>query len=489
MNVHLLLLIVYSIALVTLGLWVGRLVRNTREFFVAGRTLGAPLIFSTILASNIGAGSTVGAAGLAFRDGLSAWWWNGSAAIGSIFLALFIGPRIWAIASRHGLYTAGDFLELRYGRTVRGLVTSLIWLGTLSILAGQLIAGAAVLTVVAGVPRWLGTIASAVVMTVYFMAGGLLSSAWVNAVQLIVLLGGFAVAVPIVVGNVGGLAALAAPPALPLPATGAVAPDFTSFMYSSGPGSGVALLALLGPAFIISPGLLQKVYGASSERAVRIGVGVQAIALGLFAFIPVVLGMAARVSHPEISSPNLVLPTVLVEQLPVALGSLALAAVYSAEVSTCDALLFMLATSLSQDLYKRFLRPGASDAQLLRVARLASLAGGAGGVVLAIQLPTVTAALGIFYSLLGVSLFVPVVGGLYNRRAGALEAMTSIAAGILTRLGVQFATGGAGLGWVDPSLAGLVAAGLAFIAVRAARRTASDPEGTPAAGRTPRRGD
>ena len=85
--------------------------------------------------------------------------------------------------------------------------------------------------------------------------------------------------------------------------------------------------------------------------------------------------MSARVTHPGITDPNLVLPTVLIEQLPSWLGALALAAVFSTEVNTCDAILFMLSTSLSQDLYKRFLRPEATDAQLLRVARLAAVAG------------------------------------------------------------------------------------------------------------------
>jgi len=172
-------------------LTVARFVRGSSDFFVAGRRLNAPLVFATVLASNIGAGATIGATGLGYRDGISAWWWSGSAAIGSIFLALFVGPRLWRIAAERNLYTAGDYLETRYGPTVRAIVASLIWLATLSILAGQLIAGAAVLTVVAGVPRWVGTMISALVMTVTFVSGGLLGSTWVNAVQLVVLLCGF----------------------------------------------------------------------------------------------------------------------------------------------------------------------------------------------------------------------------------------------------------------------------------------------------------
>src|SRR5262249_57142455 len=127
-----------------------------KGFFVAGRQLGPGLIFSTMPAANIGGGSTVGATGLGYRDGLSAWWWVGSAAAGSAVLALWIGPRIRRVAAARDLKTVGDFLELRYGRQVRASVSVLLWLGSLAIPAGQLIAVATSLDVVAGVPQDIG---------------------------------------------------------------------------------------------------------------------------------------------------------------------------------------------------------------------------------------------------------------------------------------------------------------------------------------------
>ena len=463
MNPALLLLIVYSVALVAVGLWVSRLVRDSGAFFVAGRSLTAPLLFATVLASNIGAGSTVGAAGLAYTDGIATWWWNGAAAIGSVFLAFWIGPRIWELAATHNFYTAGDYLEFRYSALVRGLLASLIWLGTLSILAAQLMAGAAVLEVVAQTPRWLGTIISAVVMTIYFVAGGLLSSAWVNAVQLVVLLSGLVVAVPIALASVGGLDAVLSSPQVPA--------HFDDVWYSSGPGSGWTRLILLGPAFIISPGLLQKTYGAANPRAIRVGLGSQALVLALFAFVPVLLGMAARVAHSDIPEARLVLPTLLVEQLPTWLGALGLAAIFSAEVSTCDAILFMLSTSLSKDLYKRFIRPDATDQQVLRVARLAAVLGGLGGVVLALRMESIVQALDIFYALLTVSLLVPIVGGLYIARATTMHALTSIVAGVTTLIVLRVYFTGVSR-WLDPTLWGLVAAAVAFFLMLALRPVA-----------------
>ena len=122
MTLSLALLLVYSVLQVALGLWIGRRVRGGGDFFVAGRRLLGRIRSSRpSLPSNIGAGSTVGATGLGWEHGLSAWWWNGSAGLGSLALAFWVGPRIWREAKAHGDLTVGDFLERHYGRPLRGL--------------------------------------------------------------------------------------------------------------------------------------------------------------------------------------------------------------------------------------------------------------------------------------------------------------------------------------------------------------------------------
>jgi len=429
LNATLLFLLAYSAGLIALGLWIGRRVKETGSFFVAGRSLGPVLLFATVLAANIGAGSTVGAAGLGYRDGLAAWWWVGSAAIGTALLAFWIGPRIWRVAKQQDLYTVGDYLELRYGPSVRGIVAALLWLATLAILAGQLIAFAWILEVVAGIPKWAGCLIAGGVMTIYFTAGGLLTSAWVNLVQLVVLIIGFAIALPWALSAAGGWQAVVA--------TAPARSDYFGFF--SGGGSGIIYVALLVPAFIISPGLIQKVYGARDERTVRLGVGLSAAALLLFAAVPPVIGILAHAFAPELANQELALPTVLTLAVPPAVGAIGLAAVFSAEVSSADAILFMLSTSLSEDLYKRFVKPGATDRQVLGVARRAAVLGGAAAVALALGLPSVIGALSVFYTFLGVSLFVPVVVGLHSRRPGTPEALWAIGAGVLLVLAARLA--------------------------------------------------
>ena len=103
MSLPLTVLLLYAAFLMAVGLWVGRRVHGSSDFFVAGRRLGPGLIFATLLAANLGPGTTVNAAGLAYRDGLSAWWWVGSAGIGSIVLAFWVGPRLREDRAKWGL--------------------------------------------------------------------------------------------------------------------------------------------------------------------------------------------------------------------------------------------------------------------------------------------------------------------------------------------------------------------------------------------------
>ena len=462
MSLHLTVLLVYAGLLMTLGLWVGRRVQSTSEFFVAGRRLGPGLIFATLLAANLGAGTTVNAAGLGYRDGLSAWWWVGSAGIGSIVLALWVGPRLRRLAAAHDLHTVGDFLEHRYGPQVRATIATLLWVGSVGLLAAQLIAMGFVLNAVTGLDRWVGSVIGGIVVTVYFTAGGLLTSVWVNVVQLGVMVVGFSVALPLIITSVGGLGPV-------VEATRGIDGYWNPWQ---GGGSGWFYIAMLGPSFIVSPGILQRVYAARDDHAVRLGVGLNGVAMLLFAVVPALLGMIARSVSPDLSDQNLALPTLMLESLPPIVGALGLAAIFSAEVSSADAILFMLATSLSRDLYRRFVRPEASDAQVLRVARLAAVVGGTLGTVVAMFSDSIVDALRIFYTLLSVSLFVPVIVGLYVRRVRTPEAIASIGTGVTVAAVVQTTAGPGGVAGLDPAMLGLGAALAAMLAAMVVTRNA-----------------
>jgi SSS family solute:Na+ symporter len=440
------ILIVYALAMIVLSLIVARRAQNSSDFFVAGRRLGAGLMAATLLAANIGAGSTIGATGLGYRIGWAAWWWVGAAGIGSLLLAFTIAPKIWRVARDNHLYTVGDYLEFRYNKHVRGLAAALLWVGSLIIFAGQLIGGAALLNVVAGIHKTTGYLIAALVVTFYFSLGGLHTAVRVNVLQLAVKLVGFLLALLYLLTNVHW-----SPPVAASDATG------------NSLATPLFYLATFTPAFIISPGILQKVFAARDEQSVRFGVGVNAAGLLLFAIVPALMGSVARMTFPNLPNSELALPTLLTSALPFWLGALLLAAIFAAELSAADAVLFMLTTSLSKDLYKAHLNPSADDQRLMQIARLVAIGCGALGTLLAMWLETVYAALTIFYTLLTAALFLPMIVGLYSKRVTAKAALVSMIVSVGVTFAVHFVSQQQHYWGIPAVIFGIVAGGLAMM--------------------------
>jgi SSS family solute:Na+ symporter len=217
-------------------------------------------------------------------------------------------------------------------------------------------------------------------------------------------------------------------------------------------------LVLLVPSFLISPGILQKVYGARDSFVARNGVLLNALGLLLFAALPAVLGVVAHSLYPELQNRELALPTLMLHQMPFWLGALALAAVFSAELSAADAVLAMLSTSFARDWVQGYWHPGLTAEELLRLTRIVSMIAGLLGVLLALWLPSVVSALQIFYGLLTVSLFVPLVFGLYWPRPRSRAALAAIVAGVVSTSSVQAFHGATGSGVLTPVACGILAA-------------------------------
>ena len=445
MNGYVWVIALYSILLIAIGFFMTKRVKGSADFFVGGRNFGTLLLFITLIAPNIGAGSTVGVAGLGYKLGISAMWWIVASALGTFILAFWVGPAIWRLAKKHQFYTLGDYLEFRYHRNFRGLISLLMAVGTIAIFAGQLMGIAWILSVVADVSKTTGILIGAAVVVLYFGAGGLVSAAYVNALEATVKLVGFFVAVPLVMNFVGGWNGLETQVAQRLGDPELLAAYFS--LDGAGLTTILGFFLMLTPSFFISPGLIGKIYGARDESTVRKSTALCGLVMLAFALIPAVLGMAASVVAPGLVERDLALPIVMKECMPFWASALALAAIFSAEVSAADAVLYMITSSFTKDLYKTFINPDIADEELLRHSRFVTLAAGAVGVGLAILLPNVISALSIFYSLMSVSLTAPLLFGLLSRRPSTLAAFLSAGIGIVSTVALQFGNAGKGI-WI-----------------------------------------
>lgn len=456
MNYYLITIIIYALILIGLGWTIGKHVKGAAEFFVGNRSFGWPLLFTTLIAANIGAGSTVGVTGLAYKFGLSSWWWIGCSGLGSLILAYFVGPKVWQAAAKYNLFTMGDYLDMRYSKSFRAITSTMMAVGTLALFSGQLIGIAWILNVVAGIDKLYGIIIAAIVVTIYFSAGGIASAAIVNIIELVVILLGFIIATPFAISYVGGLDGLHSM------VTANLANAALADKYFAWDGIGyttiIGYFLMLTPAFCISPGLVGKVYAAKNPKAVKVGTLLNGIVQLLFAFLPLLIGMCAYAAFPNLSNQELALPTAMKEMMPFGIACLALAAIFAAEVSTADTVLYMLATSLSKDLYKTLFNPDVSDEQLLSFSRKATVTCGIVGIIVAHFMANIITALSIFYSLMTVSLAAPFLFGLFSKKASVKGAFWSAGIGVVVTLALQFFNHGKGIWILNATSTGIICA-------------------------------
>ena len=181
----------YCLVIIGVGLWVSRErkghKKDTKDYFLAGKTLPFWAIGASLIASNISAEQFIGMSGSGFRIGLAIASYEWMAAVTLLLVAWFFLP----IYLKKGIFTMPQFLEERYDHRVRMLL-AVFWLLVYVFvnLTSVLYLGALAMEGIMGVPMWGGILALAAFATVYSVYGGLKAVAWTDVVQVVVLIGG-----------------------------------------------------------------------------------------------------------------------------------------------------------------------------------------------------------------------------------------------------------------------------------------------------------
>ena len=420
--------ILYVGILFLIGSWRSRRVRTGDDFLIAGRTLPARVLVFTLLATWIGSGSLFAGAGLGYRAGFPALWQSAGAWVG-IALIYFIAPRVRRIAQ----YTVPDILELRYGPAARVLGTITTVLAYSTIAAYQFRGGGRLLGLAAGVEPSTGALITAIVCVAYTSLAGMLSIAYLDVGNGLMMTVGVTLAIAFLIGDAGGVSS----------AVGALRPDQVSLFGTLGTTEPAALALFLPTLFLLlgEANMYQKFFSARDERAARLAVvgwiaGTIVVEIlidstGVFAST-VVPGLATAESEE-------IVIRVAMQVLPKALGLLLVCGAAAIIISTANSFLLTPATNLIRDVYQRFVNPSVTDRQVLLYTRLIVTCLGALGYIAGNFFPTILSMALWAYTMYGAGVTPALLGAFIWPRASRLGGVLSILAGMLTTLAWEIA--------------------------------------------------
>ena len=195
------IVIIYFLILIFIGSRSFKVVKNVNSFFVADRGGNLFLIAGSLFATIIGGSSTVGMAGLGYKNGLVGAWWLLVGAIGLFALGIFLAERVRG----YSLYTLPEILEKHYGREAKFIASGLIVIAWMGIIAGQIVASGKILGIILNIsPSLLMTII-AFVFTAYTLLGGQHSVVRTDTIQGLIIITAILVSVPLCLDKAGGL--------------------------------------------------------------------------------------------------------------------------------------------------------------------------------------------------------------------------------------------------------------------------------------------
>lgn len=435
-------IVLYFSAVLAIGLWGYRKTRTEVDFLAAGRSIG-PIVGGAVLAATqISAGTFVGTMGRHYSTGISFFYiWLGVWA-GWIASALWVAPKL----RRLGALTVPDYIAARFGsETARVLSALLIIISYTIYLVAQFQASGEIASAVFGAPPVLGMALVIASTTVYTLLGGVRSSSYIEFLQTLIMVSGLLVAVPVLLYYTGA-------PTAAWSFLKQLDPRLTGMYYSW------RELLTFGLAFALSicaaPYEITRFYSMRDEKTVRRAIFVSIGFQFLIGGSVLMLGLSMRVLFPDLASPDQASSILAFRVLSPLAGSLLLVAMISAIMSTCNSILLVTGAGFAHDVYKKLLRPKATEAHLVRVNRLSIVGLSLIPAYFALQRYGDVQSIVVEQAKLIASFFfVPVVIGVNWRRgtaAGAVSAMLGgFTACLAWSLGLREALGWSGFDSVE----------------------------------------
>ena len=424
------LVIVYLLITIAIGLYAARRVKTAADFAIAGRRLPLYMIVTTTFATWFGAETVLGIPAKFVEGGLGAVVEDPfGAGTCLILVGLFFAGKLY----RMTLMTISDYYRQRYGRTVEVACSVIIMVSYLGWVSAQVTALGLVFSLLSGgaISIPMGMAIGIASILAYTLFGGMWSVAVTDFIQVIILVLGLAV-IAVFAGHMAGGAdkvlAFATSKDLfkfwPEPSL----KDMVFFLAA-------ALTMMLGS--IPQQDVFQRVMSANSAKAATLGPVIGGVAYILFAFVPMFLVASALLIMPDATSAMLeddaqkVLPMLVLEKMPVVMQVLFFGALLSAIKSTASATLLAPSITFTENIWRQF-RPASSDKARLLTMRITVLLFGAAVLAYSIHMQgtPIYALVSGAYQVPLVGAFVPLVFGLYWKRASTQGAVMAVALGI-----------------------------------------------------------
>ncbi|MEW9675772.1 sodium:solute symporter [Lentibacillus sp. L22] len=415
------IIIIYFAVLVVVGI-LGTIKAKTSEMYIlAGRNLGVFMLFGCLTAVFLGGSSTIGSAQLGYESGFSGVWFVFSMGLGITLFGLLLLKKV----TGYQLMTISELLGKLFGIESKLIGAVIAAIYTLMVSVTQVIAIGALLSAIFDWNLTFSMLIGGGVVFFYTILGGMWSVSMTDIIQFSIMTAGiFLIMLPISLSKAGGFGELTAQ----LPSSYF---DFSAIGFKQI----IQYLVTFTLGMMVGQDIWQRYFTAKSLNTARIGGVLVGIYSLLYSMAMILIGMCALIILPNIADTQNVFTSMAFATLPSGLLGIVFAAVAAAIMSTASGTLLASSTLISKDILKDHFFKNISDRQFLLLSRVTTFIVGMIAIVVALWIQELLVAIDVAYALLAGSIFVPILLGLFWKRATAKAAFWSILISALVILG------------------------------------------------------
>lgn len=455
------IVVLYMAIMLFVGWYSKNMISSNKDFMVAGRRLGPILMAGTLAATEIGGGSSLGVVQQGMgKFGISSAWYV--IAMGLAFVILtFLAPKFRAATVK----TVPEYFRRRYGK-VPGIITAIIMvLPLIGLTAGQMIASAVILSTMMGISFDTAVIAICVIVTVYSVMGGLWSVTLTDFIQVFFIVFGMAIAIPFAFDLAGGWQNVVAN----------VPPETFDLFHGYSVLDVISLTIMYITTFTVGQEAVSRYYAARDGKAAQQGSILAAIINFIYGFIPAILGVTVlalinmgsfdAAQFQDVGS-RYALPVLAVNAMPPVVCGILFSGVISATMSSASSDLLGAGSIFANDIYREVIKPGASDDEVMKVARIVMVLSGILSLLVALfNTSSIITILMFSFTLRAAGAFFPYVLGHYWKGASVAGTIASLIFGTLVVVYLEQISKGVlfGIKIGQPIIPGLVAGLIAFV--------------------------
>ena len=425
-------LVLYLGIMAFIGWYAGRKTNNIGDFFVLSGKAGVVVSGIAYFSTQFSMGTFLGTPGTIYGVGYAGMAISVPGAVFCMILpALLIGRKLITLGHKYGFLTMADYLTDRYhSKNMSGVLGVMMLFFLVPMMGAQIIGAGVIVHVFTGLPEWVGVVGMGIIVILYCMSGGMKGAMMTDVIQGSLMIATAVVTFIVSVVMGGGFSNINH-------TLQSMNEAYLTFPGANGymPWTYYVSNIVLWSFFTMGqPHLFTKFFAMKDHKTMFKAILLGTAGMFFSATLIEWAGVNGIASIQNIEKADQIIPMILQRGLNPFLASIFIAGIVAAGMSTIDGILVTTTGAVTRDIYQKIINKDATDEAVMKLSKVVTVIIGIIVICFGVFQPGSIFEINLF-AFSGMAIFVvPILFGIYWKKATAKGAIAAVIAGIISLL-------------------------------------------------------